>query len=164
MRGAAPCGDLPEVHHVVATPEEISDIPNGWEEFLEATFGWVLTCEDAVFDGWKRGEDGLPPCEEGVAENLLRWVTAILRDAGCAVLEVLVAERHGDLQLWSTDNLKHPVRVNREVTNAERGVIHIVEWNLAETLGRNTLQNLFAVVECESERVRNHCTHCIGLA
>jgi hypothetical protein len=135
------------VHHVVATPEEISDIPNGWKEFLEATFGWVLTCEDAVFHGWKRGEDGLPPCEEGVAENLLRWVTTILRDAECAVLEVLVGEGHDDFSISATDELENAIRVNREVTDAERGMVHALSRHLAEALSWNGLHQFLSVAD-----------------
>ena len=144
--------------------EEIHNASGGGESLAHAAFHRIDLTHRRIADLWQRLQHNGPCIAERTDDHILRGIPPILRNALHAILEVLVAERHGDLQLWSTDNLKHPVRVNREVTNAERRVIHIVEWNLAETLGRNTLQNLFAVVERESERVRNHCTHCIGLA
>ena len=149
--GAAPGRDLPEVHHVVTTAEEVHGIAHGREHLLEASLGGVLTEEDGVVDRRQGLEHGRPTLREGGADHVFRGIPAVLRHAGRAVLEVLVAEGHRDLEVRAADHLEGAVRVDREVPHAERRVVHVLRRHLAEAVRGDRLHEVVGVAEGEGE-------------
>jgi len=135
----------------VSTAEEIDCTAHRGEHFLEATLRRIFTSEDGVVDIRKRLQHGGPTLDEGIANDILRRIATILRNARSAVLEVLITEWHDDLEVCATDHFKNAIGINRKVAHAERWVVHVFGRHLAETLGRNRLDEVVGVAKRQRE-------------
>lgn len=141
------------MHHVVRSAEEIHNASHCWKSFAHATFHWVLAGECLVVNFRQRIRDCSPRFRPCADEHFFARVSAILRDAGRAVLEVFVAKWHCDFEIRASDEFKDFVRVDRQMPNAERRVINVVDGHFAEAFRRDALQNLSAVMEGDMQRI-----------
>jgi len=121
------------------------------EHFLEASLCWILARKHCVVHIRKRLQHAGPTLNEGIANDILRRVPTILRNARRAVFEVLIAERHDNLEVGAADHLKDAICVDREMADAEGWMVHVLRGHLAETIRGDRLHEVVGVTKRQRE-------------